>query len=340
MGMFDKKFCDICGEKIGLLGNRKLDDGNMCKDCASKLSPFFSERRSSTIEEIKQQLAYREQNAQQLGMLHPTRVIGRNMKIYLDDNARKFVVTRSTDWRKANPDLIDFAQVQSCQINIDEDRDEQYQETADGKRVSYNPPRYEYEYKFMVQLNVNSPWFSEIEFELSEGNRPDSPYTELYREYQRQAEEIRATFGGMVTGGPSNNAGFMNNGVGATGFVAGVAAAVGAAMNGGFNQGYAQQPGFNQGYAQQPGFNQGYAQQPGFNQGYAQQPGGFAQQQAVAPWTCACGTVNTTRFCTACGTPKPVQIRCDKCGWTPAPGAPVPKFCPQCGDPIDANDAQ
>ena len=26
MGLFDKKVCDICGEKIGLLGNRKLDD--------------------------------------------------------------------------------------------------------------------------------------------------------------------------------------------------------------------------------------------------------------------------------------------------------------------------
>ena len=24
MGLFDKKYCDICGEKIGLLGNRKL----------------------------------------------------------------------------------------------------------------------------------------------------------------------------------------------------------------------------------------------------------------------------------------------------------------------------
>lgn len=36
MGLFDKKVCDICGEKIGLLGNRKLDDGNLCKDCAKK----------------------------------------------------------------------------------------------------------------------------------------------------------------------------------------------------------------------------------------------------------------------------------------------------------------
>ena len=34
MGLFDKKYCDICGEKIGLLGNRKLENGNLCKNCA------------------------------------------------------------------------------------------------------------------------------------------------------------------------------------------------------------------------------------------------------------------------------------------------------------------
>ena len=55
MGLFDKKICDICGEKIGLLGNRKLDDGNLCKDCAKKLSPWFEERRHSTVEDIKKQ---------------------------------------------------------------------------------------------------------------------------------------------------------------------------------------------------------------------------------------------------------------------------------------------
>ena len=54
MGLFDKKYCDICGEKIGLLGNRKLEDGNMCKDCASLLSPWFSDRKQSTVEEIKE----------------------------------------------------------------------------------------------------------------------------------------------------------------------------------------------------------------------------------------------------------------------------------------------
>ena len=53
MGLFDKKYCDICGEKIGLLGNRKLENGNLCKNCAQKLSPWFSDRRNSTVEKTR-----------------------------------------------------------------------------------------------------------------------------------------------------------------------------------------------------------------------------------------------------------------------------------------------
>ena len=66
MGLFDKKYCDICGEKIGLLGNRKLENGNLCKNCAKILSPWFSDRRNSTVEEIKEHLAYREANQEKV----------------------------------------------------------------------------------------------------------------------------------------------------------------------------------------------------------------------------------------------------------------------------------
>ena len=76
MGLFDKKYCDICGEKIGLLGNRKLEDGNLCKDCAKKLSPWFSDRRNSTVSELKEQLAYREKNRERAAQFRTTRSNG------------------------------------------------------------------------------------------------------------------------------------------------------------------------------------------------------------------------------------------------------------------------
>ena len=52
MGLFDKRTV-ISAVKNRALGNRKLDDGNLCKNCASKLSPWFEERRHSTVEDIK-----------------------------------------------------------------------------------------------------------------------------------------------------------------------------------------------------------------------------------------------------------------------------------------------
>ena len=101
MGLFDKKFCSICGEKIGLLGNRKLEDGNLCKDCAAKLSPWFTERKQSTVAEIKEQLAYREANKAAVSAFQTTRTLGRNIKVLLDENAGKFMVTSARNI--ANP---------------------------------------------------------------------------------------------------------------------------------------------------------------------------------------------------------------------------------------------
>ena len=70
-----------------------------------------------------------------------------------------------------------------------------------------------------------------------------------------------------------------------------------------------------------------------------------AQKPAPAAangWTCSCGTVNQGRFCQNCGSPKPAGAKvykCDKCGWTPADPSNPPKFCPECGDIFDDNDA-
>lgn len=95
-----------------------------------------------------------------------------------------------------------------------------------------------------------------------------------------------------------------------------------------------------------------------------------ATAPAAASWTCACGAVNTGKFCIECGTPKPAPVkgwtcscgavnqgkfcpecgarkpadaplyRCDKCGWQPEDPHHPPKFCPECGDVFDENDVQ
>lgn len=190
MGLFDKKTCDICGEKIGLLGNRKLEDGNMCKDCTKKLSPFFSDRRSSTIAEIKDQLAYREENKKAVATFNVTRTLGGNTKVLLDEDAGKFIVTYSRKWQEDNPDVIDFTQVTGCEADIRENKTELKREGKDGFQESYNPPRYEYDYDFYVIIHVNSQWFDEIEFRVNTSTVDRRGSTE-YREAEEQAKAIQ-----------------------------------------------------------------------------------------------------------------------------------------------------
>ena len=56
-------------------------------------------------------------------------------------------------------------------------------------------------------------------------------------------------------------------------------------------------------------------------------------------WVCECGTQNTGKFCFNCGKPKPAgKVVCNKCGWIAPDPANPPKFCPECGDPINELD--
>ena len=53
----------------------------------------------------------------------------------------------------------------------------------------------------------------------------------------------------------------------------------------------------------------------------------------VGGWTCACGQVNTGKFCAECGAQKPASAG----SWTCACGASCTgKFCPECGSPRPA----
>ena len=318
MGLFDKKFCDICGEKIGLLGNRKLEDGNMCKDCAKKLSPFFSDRRSSTIDEIKQQLAYREQNKVALKSFRPNLTFGDGKKIYVDMANGNFVVSNYSpnNWDDENPDVMALSSIMSCNLKIDEDKDEIYTQGKDGQRVSYNPPRYKFYYNFILEFTVNNPYFDDFRVQLNTF-RVEGMGTMEYNKYQQMAMEVINTLtpgrGGampnMMNGGmPMNNGMPMNQGF--------------APANAyGQPNPYAQQNPYGQPqanpYAQQNPYGQPqanpYAQQNPYAQ--PQQANPYAQQNAYAQpaqapvaqgWICpACNATNESgAFCACCGTPK------------------------------------
>ena len=56
-------------------------------------------------------------------------------------------------------------------------------------------------------------------------------------------------------------------------------------------------------------------------------------------WTCKCGKVNNSSFCSYCGTKKPESkmLICKHCGWT-SNGECDFRFCPDCGESLSNNN--
>ena len=176
MGLFDrfkKQDCEICGKEVGMFGYKKLEDGEICKDCVKLLSPWFEDRRHATVAQIKEQIAYRERNAKELEGFTVSRVIGEAYKMYIEevnDVPVRFFVTDASDYKAANPDIISFKDVMSCVTDIEVRDEEMKQRDAEGKMVSYNPPRYKQHHNFYIKMQIrNNPYFDDIRFHVNRG---------------------------------------------------------------------------------------------------------------------------------------------------------------------------
>ena len=170
MALFGKKNCSICGAEIVLLGNKKLEDGNCCKACAKKLSPWFDERRHSTVEQIRQQLVYREQNKAELAGFRPSLTYGEMYELkteVVNGVPSRFVVAQTSNYMEENADIIRFDQVTSFNIDIDEHQEELKYRNSEGEMVSYSPRRYEYSYDFRAEIHTSHPYCDDISFRLN-----------------------------------------------------------------------------------------------------------------------------------------------------------------------------
>ncbi len=307
MGLFDKKFCDVCGEKIGMLGNRKLEDGNICKDCAKKLSPWFDDRRHSTLEEIKSQLQMREENRSLVSSFRPGRVIRSDRyNLYIDERQQLFAASVNLD-REDNPDIISLSQITGCNLDVDEMRTEEYRTDRDGERESYNPPRYSYSYDYYFYIYLNHPYIHEMKLKLNSMDISEDDRNRRH-DVERAGQEMMSYLQN-VTGCTVGGMG-MNQGMGMQ---------PGMGMN---NQGMGMQPAMgmnNQGMGMQPamGMNQGMSQNVNPQGGMGTAAGGmgaaagaaagaaFAGNAAEGPWVCqSCGATNAGRFCESCGSPR------------------------------------
>lgn len=281
MGLFDKKFCDVCGEKIGMLGNRKLEDGNICKDCAKKLSPWFDDRRHSTLEEIKSQLQMREENRSLVSSFRPGRVIRSDRyNLYIDERQQLFAASVNLD-REDNPDIISLSQITGCNLDVDEMRTEEYRTDRDGERESYNPPRYSYSYDYYFYIYLNHPYIHEMKLKLNSMDISEDDRNRRH-DVERAGQEMMS---------------YLQNVTGCT--VGGM----------GMNQGMGMQPamGMNQGMSQNVNPQGGMGTAAGGMGAAAGAAAGaaFAGNAAEGPWVCqSCGATNAGRFCESCGSPR------------------------------------
>ena len=167
MGLFAKKFCDICGEQIKFLGNRKVEDGNMCKNCADKLSPWFSDRRRTTLNDIKEQLRDREANKARVAAFRADTTLGEMAKVLIDRRKGQFIVLASGRGMDDNPDVFDLNKIRNVEVDVRERRTEQTQRDKEGKTVSYDPPRFTYTYDFLLDIDVDHPYIDDMRFQVN-----------------------------------------------------------------------------------------------------------------------------------------------------------------------------
>lgn len=197
------------------------------------------------------------------------------------------------------------------------------QYSADGERISYIKSKQRKLGQYMAQT-LDDEWTQNRGMEVF-SVAADVSYTEDSQELINMRNKGAMMSDAAVQQGyvaANISEGLKDAGSNANGAMAGFMG-MGIGMNAGGNilGGYQQNPHYNN---QQPN---GVAQAPAPQQA---QPVQTAAPSANS-WTCACGAINTGKFCPECGQPKPEAPKkrfCTNCGYELNPGA---KFCPECG---------
>ena len=186
------KYCDICGNKCGLLTRERLKDGLICENCSSKLSYWFrkSERLSKyTITEINEQLRVCENNKKLVRQFHPTQQFQLSYEIVLkvDESAEKFMIVNQR--KDSNPDVLDFSKFIKCVINIEEETNRHTHDSGEG--YFRFTDTYDTTCNFYIDFQVDSPYYAHIKVEnsrlsLQTSLAPDDPFRDPYSEESKK----------------------------------------------------------------------------------------------------------------------------------------------------------
>lgn len=339
MGLFDKKFCDICGDKVNMLTQQKLSDGYLCSDCKHKLGSFTSGWKQRTVDDVKRHLELREQNKQKYQQFNCSATAGgSNSSIQVDFNNRWFIFAiNNRDYKSGNPQIFDFSQLQDFWLEqeyrtlsdsdhdgIPDDRDNFDNRQLNNQNNGFNNFMNGMNQAFgnmqtgMVNVplsaqpfvrNADSGYSSSGSIKEVSGIKACFKVTDPYI-----TNEISFTVAYVSSNNQMELMQAYETGVQIMQLCQQIKQGGMQNMNNGYGQqmnnayGQPMQQGYVQQNFQQPMQQNGYAQQPMQQNGYAQQPmqQGYVQQPVQnGVWYCPnCGTQNTSKFCSGCGAPK------------------------------------
>ena len=194
MGIFSKKECSICGDKSGLLSNKKLADGNLCKECRARLSPFYDLTNKDTVAGVAAQLRYREQNLAELDRFQPTIAAGGAGKVFIDMQMGKFTLASEDELRNGNPDLFDLSGLRSCSYYS---RERIYK----GDKESNEPDRFDYD--FFLKFSVDHPFLRSFSYRYngqSVSSRRNRIREEEIRKIYLGQKDVKRGFSAFISG--------------------------------------------------------------------------------------------------------------------------------------------
>ena len=188
--LFMRKNCSVCGKPLGPGYSVRLKDGRCCSACARKLSPWSSDRKKRTVNNIKEEIAFRDAHKNDFKDFYPTRFYGNSCILMIDEIGKRFAVTSELNFRKEVVDILMFSQVQTCLTQIEKSRKEVLAELKDNPddpdsathNESYRPRRYRWYYDFQLVLKLNHPILDTIRFSISGGPFSVTPVSQLRNE--------------------------------------------------------------------------------------------------------------------------------------------------------------
>lgn len=192
MGIFSKKDCSFCGAQSGLLSNRKLADGNICKDCRAQLSPFYDLTNKDTVANVAAQLEYRQRNMSELDRFQPSIAAGDRGKVFIDMNSGKFTFATERELQEGNPDLFDLRGLHSCTF---------YAKETIFKGDEGESDRFDYD--FYLKVSVDHPFVRNFSYRYngqSVSNRRNRIRESEIRKIYLGQKEIRSGFSAFLSG--------------------------------------------------------------------------------------------------------------------------------------------